>query len=501
VAFTAAATGGTPSSYTATSTPGGFTASGAGSPLTVTGLQSATSYTFAVTGTNATATGAASAASSSITATTVPQAPTIGTATAGNGTASVTFTPGATGGASVSTYTVTSSSGASNTGASSPIVVTETAVGTRTYTVTATNANGTSAASSASNSLVFAVPGAPTIGTATAGNLTASITFTAGTTGNSTITGYTVTSSSGRTNTGASSPIVVTEVAAGTYTYTVTATNGFGTGSASSASNSLTFGVPAAPTVSSFTDGGTGTSGTLAFSLNSSNNSTITTVKWSIDNVTYTSAGTTTSPISLTGLTPGAKTFYLKATNALGDSTAGSVAGTVIQPTAYESIASSVLSADAANITFSSISSAYVSLQLRVSVIGTNDRELRLRMNNDSTATAYSNNAFWVTNNSTSLNRTQSTNSILISRIPAINLGDSATTVHTGVIDIFDYASTSKNKTLRGYAGFYIANVTGGQGGMFNGAYYSLSAVNSLVIFSGANLRAGTIVALYGIKG
>ena len=58
VAFTASATGGTSATFTATSTPGSFTASGAGSPLTVTGLQSATSYTFAVTGTNASATGA-----------------------------------------------------------------------------------------------------------------------------------------------------------------------------------------------------------------------------------------------------------------------------------------------------------------------------------------------------------------------------------------------------------------------------------------------------------
>jgi trimeric autotransporter adhesin len=158
VTFTAAATGGTSTSFTATSTPGSFTATGAGSPLTVTGLQSATSYTFAVTGTNASATGAASAASSSITATTVPQAPTIGTATAGADPftqASVTFTAGATGGSAITGYTVTSSPGSfTGTGASSPITVSGLANGTAyTFTVTATNANGTSTASAASNSL------------------------------------------------------------------------------------------------------------------------------------------------------------------------------------------------------------------------------------------------------------------------------------------------------------------------------------------------------------
>lgn len=142
-------------SYTATSSPGGFTASGAGSPLTVTGLASGTNYTFSVTATNGVGTGAASVASNSITATTVPQAPTIGTATASSGSASVTFTANATGGSAITGYTVTSSPGGlTGTGASSPITVSGLTNGTAyTFTVTATNANGTSTASAASNSV------------------------------------------------------------------------------------------------------------------------------------------------------------------------------------------------------------------------------------------------------------------------------------------------------------------------------------------------------------
>ena len=60
-------------SYTATSSPGGFTGTGAGSPISVTGLQSATGYTFTATATNSVGTSGSSAASNSITATTVPQ--------------------------------------------------------------------------------------------------------------------------------------------------------------------------------------------------------------------------------------------------------------------------------------------------------------------------------------------------------------------------------------------------------------------------------------------
>ena len=163
ITFTAPAfNGGLPiTSYTVTSSPGGFTASGASSPLTVTGLQSATAYTFTVTATNSRGTGPASAASNSITATTVPQAPTIGTATATTSTAAtVAYTTGATGGAAISTFTATSSPGSLTGTGASPITVSGLTSGTAyTFTVTATNANGTSTASAASNSVTPSVPG------------------------------------------------------------------------------------------------------------------------------------------------------------------------------------------------------------------------------------------------------------------------------------------------------------------------------------------------------
>jgi Domain of unknown function DUF11/Fibronectin type III domain len=56
-------------SYTATSSPGGKTASGGGSPITVAGLTDGTSYTFTVTATNLAGQGPASVASNSVTPT------------------------------------------------------------------------------------------------------------------------------------------------------------------------------------------------------------------------------------------------------------------------------------------------------------------------------------------------------------------------------------------------------------------------------------------------
>lgn len=90
-------------------------------------------------------------------------------------------------------------------------------------------------------------PGAPTIGTATASGLSASITFTApADTGSAAITTYTATSTPGSiTGTSASSPVTVSGLTANTsYTFVVNATNGAGTGPSSAASNSVTATVP-----------------------------------------------------------------------------------------------------------------------------------------------------------------------------------------------------------------------------------------------------------------
>ena len=249
VAFTAPASNGGSAitGYTVTSSTGGFTGTGTTSPITVTGLTNGTAYTFTVKATNAIGTSAASSASNSVTPVTVPGAPTIGTATAGDAQATVTFTaPVSNGGSAITGYTVTSSPGGlTATGTASPITVSGLTNGTAyTFTVTATNARGSSVASSASNSVTpVTVPGAPAIGTATSGNAQATVTFTAPVSnGGSAITGYTVTSSAGGlTATGTASPITVTGLTNGTaYTFTVKASNAVGTGTASAPSNSVT---------------------------------------------------------------------------------------------------------------------------------------------------------------------------------------------------------------------------------------------------------------------
>ncbi|GIO14823.1 hypothetical protein J19TS2_43780 [Cohnella xylanilytica] len=238
--------------YTVTSSPDGLTATGTSTSIKVTGLTNGTPYTFTVTATNGVGTGAASAPSNSVTPmapATVPGAPTDVTAAAGDGEATISFTPPASdGGRTITGYTVTSSPGGfTGTGTSSPIKVTGLTNGTSyTFTVTATNGVGTGAASAPSNSVTpkapATVPGAPTGVRAAAGNGKATISFTPpASDGGSEITGYTVTSSPGGiTAVGTTSPITVTGLKNGTtYTFTVAATNGVGTGPASAASNGV----------------------------------------------------------------------------------------------------------------------------------------------------------------------------------------------------------------------------------------------------------------------
>ena len=344
--------------YTVTSSPGGFTATGASSPLTVTGLTNGTLYTFRVVATNSIGNSTPSSASSAVTPSpTVPDAPTSVSALRGNTQATVSFTaPANNGGSPITGYTVTSSPGGfTATGASSPLTVTGLTNGTSyTFTVVATNIVGNSAPSSASSAVIPAptVPDSPTSVSALAGNRQAAVSFTAPVNnGGSAITGYTVTSSPGGfVAIGSSSPLTVTGLTNGTsYTFRVVATNSIGNSTPSSASSAVTPSptVPGAPTSVSALGGNT--QATVSFTAPVNNGgSAITGYTVTSSPGGFTATGSS-SPLTVTGLTNGTSyTFTVVATNIVGNS-APSSASSAVTPNLTVPGAPTSVSAEASN--------------------------------------------------------------------------------------------------------------------------------------------------------
>jgi hypothetical protein len=166
VVFEPAGTGGTATQFNAFTTAGGHSGfTTVGETVIITGLTPGTAYTVYGNAQNGSGTSTNTANASPVTPTTLPEAPTIGTATASSGAVTLTFTAGNSGGKTISNYKY-SSDGTTYTAFSpaqttSPLSITGLTNGTAyTFRIKAVNANGDGAASSAYDSVT---PVAPTV--------------------------------------------------------------------------------------------------------------------------------------------------------------------------------------------------------------------------------------------------------------------------------------------------------------------------------------------------
>jgi len=278
----------------------------------------------------------------------VPGAPTIGTATAtGATTATVAFTePASNGGATITSYTATSSpgniTGTLSQAGSGTINVTGLTGGTAyTFTVTATNSVGTGSASSASNQIsTYSAPAntvAPAVtGTATNGQ---TLTSTAGTwTGTATITYAYQWQRAGVNISGATgSTYVLTPSDVGNaIRCVVTATNTVSSVSANSnATASVAAIAPSAPTIGTATATAYN-SATVTFTAPASNGgATITsyTATSSPGGITGTLSQAGSGTITISGLSGTTSyTFTVTATNSIGTSSVSSASNSITTP-------------------------------------------------------------------------------------------------------------------------------------------------------------------------
>jgi hypothetical protein len=249
------------------------TAASTATSLNVTGLSNGTSYKFTVRAVNATGTSPESAPSNTVTpaaaapTVTAPGAPSSVLATAGNTSAVVSWAaPANTGGAAITEYEVQVRNGTGTVlrtdsaipGTARSATISGLTNGTAyNFRVRAINSAGPGALSAASNSVTpsaatstATAPAAPTIGTATAGNASATVNWAApANTGGAAITEYRVQvrNSAGTVlrTVNAIAPTArsttVTSLTNGTaYNFRVRAVNSAGPGALSAASNSVT---------------------------------------------------------------------------------------------------------------------------------------------------------------------------------------------------------------------------------------------------------------------
>ena len=178
--------------------------------------------------------------------------------------------------------------------------------------------------------------------------------------------------------------------------------------------------------------------------------------------------------------------------------------GALVAGGSFESIATVSSVGGESSLSFTSIPSTYKSLQIRwtsrVNSGGTTAESLWMRFNSD-TGNNYNFHSVYGTGSAA-----ESNNDLNQERIYSLNSnagsGVASNIFGVGIMNIYDYSSTTKFKTTRAFCGC-DANVSNSNFRVVlnSNLWRSTSAITSISMFGSSTFAADSTFSLYGIKG
>lgn len=176
----------------------------------------------------------------------------------------------------------------------------------------------------------------------------------------------------------------------------------------------------------------------------------------------------------------------------------------------YESIATAVVdSSNAAAVIFSNIPQNYAHLQLRYTARATRDYTgnssdvIQLAINSGIINATKSH---WLYGNGSSMTSTVNTPYVgVLTSVSGGALYTNSSNFASGIADILDYSSTTKNKTTRTFSGY---DTNGGPSNgdfgvvlLASGFYDTTAAITTLGVYCLTNFVENSSFSLYGIRG
>ena len=182
---------------------------------------------------------------------------------------------------------------------------------------------------------------------------------------------------------------------------------------------------------------------------------------------------------------------------------ASGISGHLTAPSSFYSIATVTAAGGETSLSFTSIPGTYKSLQIRgiyrngAAVAG--GAELDMRFNSDSTSGHYW--YHYLYGNGTAAGAAGGSYSAVALPYFGSSNSNTAGIFGVGIIDIIDYASTAKYKTVRSMQGVDANSTsTSYQIDLSSGMWNSTSAITTITLIPSTSFVAGNTFALYGIN-